>query len=212
VSDPAVFQEIDDAVRQDELRTWWKRYGSLVVAAAVLIVVAVAGLVGWRQYDTAQRAQASAAYSAALALIGKDNAAARAQLDKQAADAPEPYNLLAALAVAQLREAPAEQVAALQAVASKLPSELSDLALVIAGYRAIDAGKAAELAAQLEPLAGPDRPFRVSVREVQALTAARNGDTKRAKEIWEEIVKDRSAPSGVAQRAQAMLGFYAEAK
>ena len=32
----------------------------------------VTGMVGWRQYDASQRAEASAAYSAALAQIAQD--------------------------------------------------------------------------------------------------------------------------------------------
>jgi len=211
VSDPAAFQEVDDAVRQDELKEWWQRWGSWVVAGAVLMVVVVAGGVGWRQYDASQRATAGAAYSAALAKIGSDAAGARVELDKQAKDAPEPYRSLAALAAAQLRDTVDQQVAALQEVASKLPAELSDLALVIAAFRGADTSRADELLAKLEPLAGPERPFRVSVRELQALAAQRKGDLKRAREIWDEIAKDRLAPPGAQQRVAAMLSLYGPA-
>ena len=58
-------------------------------------------------------------------------------------------------------------------------------------------------------LAGPDRPFRISVREVQALEAARKGDAKRARELWGEIAKDPGTPQGAAQRASAMLNLFA---
>jgi hypothetical protein len=215
VSDQAAFQEVDDAVRQDDLKAWWKRWGSWVLAGAVLVVVAAAGLVGWRQYDASQRAAAGAAYSAALAKIGPDNAgardAARAELDKQAQTAPEPYRSLAALAAAQLRDNPAEQVSALLAVAPKLPTaELSDLATVIAALRAEGTPQADEVVAKLEPLAGLERPFHISVVELQALSAARKGDVKRARELWGGIAKDQGAPQGAAQRAQAMLNLYAE--
>jgi hypothetical protein len=64
-----------EAVRKDELREWWDRWGTWVVAGAVLVVVAVAGLVGWRQYDTSRRAEVSATDSAALAQITQDPAA-----------------------------------------------------------------------------------------------------------------------------------------
>jgi hypothetical protein len=212
VSDPAAFQEIDDAVRQDELKAWWKRWGTWVVAGAVVVVVAVAGMVGWRQYDASRRAEAGSAYSATLAQIGKDDAAARAALEKQAQDAPEPYRFLAALAVAQMQATPAEQVAALQAVTAKLPPELADLAVVVAGLRGLDAGKTDEVASQLAALSGPDRPFHLSAREVQALAAAKKGDVKRARELWEELVKDREAPNGVHQRAQIMLAYYGPAE
>jgi len=215
VSESAAFQEVDEAVRKDELREWWDRWGTWVVAGAVLVVVAVAGLVGWRQYDTSRRAEVSAAYSAALAQIGPDTAAARAAFEAQAQNAPEPYRSLAALVAAQLREPLDAQVTALMAVAPTLSSaELADLANVIAAYKSIDSPKAEEMVAKLEPLAGPDRPFRLSVRELQAMLAVRKGDLKRARELWGEIAKDSGAPQAAAQRASAMLNFYgpAEAK
>jgi len=208
VSDSAAFQEVDDAVRQDDLKLWWKRWGTWFVAAAVLVVVAVAGFVGWRQYDQAKRAEASVAYSAALAKIETDKAAARAELGKQAESAPEPYRFLAALAAAQLQDKPADQVTSLEAVAPRLPPELSDLALVMAGFRSVDAGKLDEEVGKLGALAQADRPFHVSVMELQALAAARKGDLKRAKELWTDITKDPASPQGAQQRAQSMLTYY----
>jgi hypothetical protein len=215
VSDSAAFHEVDEAVRKDELKEWWGRWGTWVVAAAVALVVVVAGLVGWRQYDATRRAEASAAYSAALAKIAQDPAAARTEFDKQASSAPEPYRSLAAMIAAQLREPLDAQIAALAALAPTLSSaELGDLANVIAAFKSVDTPKAEEMIAKLEPLAGPDRPFRLSVRELQALVAARKGDLKRAREIWTEISKDPQVPQGTAQRTAAMLALYgaAEAK
>lgn len=212
MSDSAAFQEVDDAVRQDDLKDWWKRWGSWVVAGAVGVVVIVAGLVGYRQYDAAQRAQASAAYSVALSKIGQDNAAARAELNQQAESAPEPYRSLAALAGAQLLDKQDDQVAALEAVSARLPAELADLALVIAGFRSVDSGKFDAALVKLGPLAQPDRPFHASVNELQALGAVRKGDLKRARELWTDIVKDRTAPQGTQQRAQAMLTLYSPAE
>jgi len=210
VSDSAAFQEVDEAVRKDELKEWWDRWGTWVVAAAVAVVVIVAGSVGWRQYSTSQRAAASVAYSAAVAKIATDMPAARAELEKQAAEALEPYRSLAALIAAQLRETPAEQVDALIAVAPKLSApELADLATVMAALRSVDSPKADEMAAKLESLGGPDRPFRITVREIQALAAVRKGDIKRARELWNEVAKDPGTPQGAAQRASAMLNLYA---
>ena len=211
MSDQAAFQEVDDAVRQDDLKAWWKRYGTYTVAGAVLVVIVVAAAVGWRQYQAAQRSAAGQAYSIALAKIGPngqgDNKAARAELEQQAQNAIEPYRSLAALAAAQLRDTPDEQVAALLEVAAKLPGELPDLAMAIAGFRSVDTAKAADTIAKLEPLAAPDRPFHGSVLELQALQAERKGDLKRAKELWTEITKDPTAPQGAVQRAQALLNF-----
>lgn len=215
MSDQAAFHEIDDAVRQDDIKAWWKRWGTVVVAGVVLAVVAVVALVGWRQYDASRRAAAGAAYSAAIAKIGPDTKAARTELEQQAAKAPEPYRSLAALAGAQLLDTPEQQVAALIAVAPKLTPELSDLALAIAGYKSVDIGKLDAMAGQFEAMTGPERPFRVSARELQALALVKKGDIKAARAIWEEIGKSADAPPGAPQRAAAMLTIYpapAEAK
>jgi hypothetical protein len=215
VSDSAAFHEVDEAVRKDELKEWWNRWGTWVVAGAVIAVVGVTALVGWRQYDASRRAGASAAYSAALTQIAQDKPAALKALEDQAKNAPEPYRSLAALVAAQLREPADAEVTALLAVAPTLSSaELADLANVIAAYKGIDTPRAEELVAKLEPQAGPDRPFRLSVRELQAMLAVRKGDLKRARELWSEITKDPQAPQAAAQRASAMLNFYgpAEAK
>jgi len=101
------------------------------------------------------------------------------------------------LIAAQLREPGDGQIGALQAVAPTLSTpELADLANVISGYKSVDTPKAEEMVGKLEPLAGADRPFRLSVRELEALLAARKGDTKRARELWSEIAKDAAAPQG----------------
>lgn len=215
MSDSAAFHEIDEAVRKDELKEWWNRWGTWVVAAAVAVVVGVTALVGWRQYDASRRAEASAAYSAALAQIAQDKPAALKAFEDQAKNAPEPYRSLAALVAAQLREPLEAQVTALLEVAPTLTSsELSDLANVIAAYKSIDSPKGEEMVAKLEPLGGPDRPFRLSVRELQAMLAVRKGDLKRARELWSEIAKDPQVPQAAAQRASAMLNLHgpAEAK
>ncbi|MBS0541083.1 MAG: tetratricopeptide repeat protein [Proteobacteria bacterium] len=215
MSDQAAFQEIDDAVRQDDLKAWWSRWGTYVVAAAVLAVVAATALVGWRQYDASRRATAGAAYSASITKIASDPKAARTELEQQATSAPEPYRSLAALAAAQLLDTPDQQIAALIALAPKLTPEMSDLALAMAGYRSVDAGKLDAMAGQFEAMTGPERPFRVSARELQALALVKKGDIKGARTIWEEIGKATDGPPGAAQRAAAMLTIYpapAEAK
>lgn len=213
MSDQAAFQEVDEAVRQDELKAWWKRYGSWMVSAGMLAIVAVAGVVGWQRYQSSQRAEAGAAYSAALAMIGENgaagHAAARAELEKQAASAPEPYRSLAALAAAQLRDTPEQQAAALMEVAPRLPAELSDLALAIAAYRSIDSSKADEVMAKLDAVSGPERAYHGSALELQALAALRKGDLKKARELWTSLAKDPASPPGAQQRAQALLDYYA---
>jgi hypothetical protein len=53
-----IFNEVDEAVRRERLEKIWQRYGTWIIAAAVLIV---AGVGGWRGYDYLQRQKAQEA-------------------------------------------------------------------------------------------------------------------------------------------------------
>ena len=207
MSDQAAFQEVDEAVRQDELKAWWKRWGTPVIVAFVLMIAITVAVMQYRKYDDGQKAAAGAAFTAAVSKVGQDNAAARADLEKQAKDAPEPYKWLAALTAAQLLEKPEEQAKALQELAPKLPVEFADLAQVMAAFKSVDTPNGEQTVANLEPLTGPERGYRVSVRELQALVAQRKGDNRKAREIWTAISRDNAAPQGSLQRAQAMLNL-----
>ena len=44
-----IFQEVDEEVRREQLKKLWERYGNLIIAACVLVVV---GVGAWRGYDT----------------------------------------------------------------------------------------------------------------------------------------------------------------
>ena len=207
MSDQAAFQEIDDAVRQDQLKAWWKRWGTPIIVGFVLLIALTVAFMQYRKYEDGQRAVAGVAFSAALAQIDQNRAAARTELEKQAKEAPEPYKWLAALAAAQLLDKTEDQVKALQALAPKLPPEFADLAQVIAAYKSVDTPNGEQTVANLEPLTGPERAYRTSVRELQALAAQRKGDAKKAREIWTELARSPAAPQGVQQRAQAMLNL-----
>jgi hypothetical protein len=215
VSDQAAFQEVDDAVRQDDIQAWWKKWGTAVVAVGVVLIVAGVAAVGWTKYDNNRREVASEVYSASIAKIATDRKAARTELEQQATDAMEPYKSLAALTAVQLLDTPDQEIQGLIALAPRLRPEYADLALAIAGYRSVDAGKLDAMAGQLEGMTGPDRPFRLSARELQAIALLKKNDIKGARAIWDEISKDLSAPQGIQQRTAALLALYpapAEAK
>ena len=160
----------------------------------------------------------------ALAVIAtRDQAKAQAWLDREGISCPlvsldeipahadlvvecAPAAILDQICRPMLRAG--KQVMVLSASALLPRPDLVDLANVIATYRSIDTPNAEVMVAKLEPLAAPDRPFRLSVLELQALVAGRKGDAKRARELWSEIARDPLVPQGLAQRAASMVNFF----
>ena len=51
--------DLEEQESIDALKAWWKQYGRLVIAAAVALLVGVAGIQGWRYYKAERNTRAS---------------------------------------------------------------------------------------------------------------------------------------------------------
>jgi hypothetical protein len=209
-----IFHEVDEEVRREQFKKLWQRYQGYVVAAAVLIVLAVAG---WRAYDwweTKKAAEAGAAFEAAIALSeqGK-HAEAEAAFTKIAEDSTTTYRTLALVrAAAELAQTdPKAAVGAYDKIAANLSvgAELRDLAGLRAGALLIDSGSFADARQRLEPLAGADHTFKHTARELLALTAWRAGDTAAAKHWIEMINTDPGTPPDERNRMEMLSALMA---
>jgi hypothetical protein len=213
-----IFHEVDEEVRREQFKKLWQRYQVYVVAAAVLMVLAVAG---WRAYDwweTKKAAEAGAAFEAAIAISeqGK-HAEAEAAFTKIAEDSTTTYRTLARVrAAAELAQTdPKAAVGAYDKIAANLSvgAELRDLAGLRAGALLIDSGSFADARQRLEPLAGADHTFKHTARELLALTAWRAGDTAAAKHWIEMINTDPGTPPDERNRMEMLSALMAsEAK
>lgn len=206
-----IFREVDEALREDRAKAIWTRYGTLIIAGAVAIVVATAGYVGWRSYGQSQ----NQAQSRALA-----EAQAQAAADPE--DAAALYAAVAAAgnanlaALARLLEARAELDAGSRDAAAALYQEIAgdggvspvvrDLAKLYSVMARLDDGDPAALADELAPLAADGTPWRASARELQGLLALRQGDMARAREIFGALAEDVQASPGIRARADQLLG------
>ena len=59
MSDESLFREVDEEVRREQAKLW-DRYGTLLVAVSLLVIIGVAGWKGWQQYWELSRSQAAA--------------------------------------------------------------------------------------------------------------------------------------------------------
>ncbi|HJQ56356.1 MAG TPA: tetratricopeptide repeat protein [Vineibacter sp.] len=210
-----VFQEVDEALRQDKAREWWKRHGNKVIAAGIVLVLAVAAWNGWTWYQTAERGKASAAFTAAVDSASKDRAAAIAALEKLTGGI-EPYASLARLKIAQLKAEAGERAAAATQFAGASQSmptaDLKELATLLSVMQTFDTASADEMQAKLQPLTGRDRPWRSSALELMAAVAMKRNDTAAARQVWTELRDDVATPPALRERAREMLAVLGEAK
>jgi predicted negative regulator of RcsB-dependent stress response len=96
--------DIEEQEQIDALKAWWKENGKLVMLAVAAFVISLAGVQGWRYYQTQQAQHAAAAYAALEpALAGGDLAKARQAAQALREAFPKsPYAARAALGAARV--------------------------------------------------------------------------------------------------------------
>jgi hypothetical protein len=205
-------REVDDELRQDKLKSVWRRFGTILISAAVAIILAVAA---WTGYTTWSQSRANASGDRFLAALDSARAGnsdeALKGLTALQVDGTGAYPLLARFRAATLTAAkdPKAAVAAFDAVAadSTVAEPLRDIAKLRAAYLLVDNGTYADVAARAETLSADGNPMRYSALEAMGLSAYKAGDNANAQKLFETITADNAAPAGVAARAQIMLSL-----
>lgn len=204
-----IFDEVQEEVRREQLRKIWDRFGALIVAIAVLIVVGVGGWRGYVYWQAKLASEAGAKFDAAVALSEqKKPAEAEAAFLKLAAEAPPGYRTLAKLRAATemaVRDPQAaiklyDEIATDKAAA--VPEQ--ELAALRAGGLLVDKSPYADVQKRLEPLSGAGRTYRHSARELLAVSAWRNNDGAAARQWIDMINADAQTPQSMRSRVEAL--------
>ncbi|EKV32569.1 hypothetical protein C882_2648 [Caenispirillum salinarum AK4] len=209
----ALFREVDEDLRHEQMASLWKKYGGVVIAAALAIVLSVAGYQGWQAWQTNVREDEAARYQAAVTLLEQgDTQAALSRLEDLADDASTGYGAVAALRGAALAAEQGDAAAAVEAYRgiagnSAVDPAFRDLATVLAVLHAMEGGveNPDALIAELQPLMDEEDAFRFSAMELTALLSLRQGDEDRARDLYARIVDSAAAPQALRGRAGAML-------
>jgi hypothetical protein len=217
MSDDSFAREVDEAVRRDQLKALWDKYGLFVVVAAVLIVVGVAGVRGWQYWQSQQAASAGARFVGALQLEDEGKSGdARAAFEALAADGPRGYRILARfqLAAAEAKAGDrAKAVADYDALANdgEAGSILQGYATIRAATLRADEADLAEMTQRVGALAAGDGPWRHSARELLGLAAFKAGNLADAERYFSQALSDPAVPQSLRQRAEMMLALIVKA-
>jgi hypothetical protein len=204
-----IIREVDEELRHERYKKLWDRYGLYVVAAALLVVLGVAGWRGWEWYAAKQAMESSARFEAAtkLSAEGKRFEAEKAFNDL-AKSGTSGYRVLARFRAASEagKTEPKEGVEAFDAIAadSSVEPAMRDIARLQAGYLLVDTASVAEMKGRMDPLAAPQAPFRHSANELIGLAHYRAGEIEAAGKIFAGILSDPEAPPSMRQRVQVL--------
>lgn len=208
--DDGILQEIDEELRHERYAKLWQRYGNVVIGAAVLLVVGVAGYQGWRHYDVTTRQALGEKFTIAMQAetAGKLDDAAK-QFATLAAEGRAGYAVLARLQEASLagRKGDRAKAASLYksiAADNGVDAIYRDLAVVLGAMNEIDTAAPEELKTRLMPQTVDTKPWRFTARELVALLAQKAGQKEEAAKLFKALAEDTAAPQGVRARAGDM--------
>jgi hypothetical protein len=208
VSDESLFREVDEEVRQEQIKKLWDKYGNYFTALCVVIVLAVAAFKGWQYWQLTQSQEAARSYETAVKLLADGKTA-----DAEAAFAAISHSGYGKIATLRRAESLVAQGKTDEAVAiydglaadTSADQALRDLARMRAADALVDKLPPAELISRIGSFDNDQSPWRAAAREVFALSAYRTGDLTMADRYLNALVADITTPRGIRQRARTLL-------
>ncbi len=205
-----IFHEVEEDLRRDQALAIWKKYGTVIIAAALVIVLAVAGHWGWREYSTRKQLQASADFLSAAATT--DVAQREAALGQLAAEGGT-YAVLARFRLAETAIEAGDKAKA-RGILTEIANDggadqaLRDLATIQAALLELEIGKPEGAADLVKNLTQEGQAYRLSALEITGLAAMAGGDKEKAKATFEQLKTAAAAEapsSGFGRRADQLL-------
>ena len=210
MSNDTIFREVDEELRGDRMRNFWKRFGPYVIGAAVAIVLLVAINEGWSWWQNSQASAASDKFYSALEIAdGTDVAAAQKAFEDVEAGSPAGYATLAKFRLAGLlaKEGKTDEaIAAYDALATAEANQnIKALALVFAANLFVDKGDVAAIEQRVAPLATGENALRNAARETIGLAQFKAGDLDAAVVTLNQILADPRTSQEMAGRIQVYV-------
>lgn len=213
-----IFDEVSDDLRAERTLRLARRYGLLVLGAAVAVVLGVALQQTYAWYQGKQDQKAAAAYltiTAPIDAAGPNQSDAERKQDAEkltqfAASAPAGYRTLATLRAAALYSdagdaAQAEKLWTRLGQDSGADPLLRDLANLLWAQHALGHAPDDAVMARLKPLVKTSNPYHALAQETEALLDLHAHKPDLGKALLTQIGSDPDAPEQVRARANLLL-------
>lgn len=207
-------REVDDAVRADQLGSFFTRFGKPLLALVVVGLLAFAGYLFWQSRNADGDAALGGKFSTALDSLdqGRPKAASTA-MEPIATGANPIYRALALIsqgdaAMAQGDTATAAARFGLVAADSDVAQPLRDVATVRQTLAEYDTLQPATIVARLRALvAQPTNPAFPSAAELTALAELKRGNDRVAGQLYKRIAETAGVADSLKSRAVQMAGM-----
>lgn len=211
-SEQVFLREVDEAVREDQLKNFATRYGIWIFAA---VIIGLGSLAGWIFYQNSQNEDSglrSEEYVAAIDSIRQGNLDGAAKALEPLMEADQAgYRAAAQLLQANIaleKNDPKKAIAGYGKVVAdnSLPKPFRDLALIRQTTAEFDTLKPQQVIDRLKSLAVPGNPWFGSAGEMVAVSYLNMGKSDLAGPLFAQLAKDENVPPTIRSRALQMAG------
>ncbi|GAB5489050.1 MAG: hypothetical protein Pars2KO_26200 [Parasphingorhabdus sp.] len=205
-------REVDEAVREDDLRNFMEKYGLWIGG---LLVIGLSGLAGWIFYSNSVEEKSgirSEEYVAAIDSVQQNNLDGATTALEPLQDAEqEGYRAAAKMMKANIaleKQDIKAAAAGYKAIVddSDLPKPFRDLALVRQTVAEFDELEPQQVVDRLKSLAVPGNPWFGSAGEMVAISYLNMGKNDLAGPLFAQLAKDDAVPPTIRSRALQMAG------
>lgn len=215
-NDAALLQEVDEAVRKDQLDNIWKRFGVWIVGGVIAALLAFGGYLYWgHREDTRRGADAESLLAAFDTLKARQPTAATEALKRLGAEGGDAYRAIAQFQQANMKAEGGDMKAAATLMAvvvadTKVDQSLRDLALIRQTAFEYDTLKPETVIARMKPMIDAKDPassWFPSAAELSAIAHYQLGQYKQAGALYGRIAKTPDVPKSLQSRAVQMAGM-----
>lgn len=205
-------REVDENLRRDQLRDFFKAYGNWLIVLVILFLAASGGFIWWKQHELKRSGREVEKLSEIYKEIGSGNTGqAQHELDELAKSGSKGVRASALFARAALALQQGDNKLAADTYKSiagddGLPKAYRDVALVRQTALEFDQLQPQQVIARLEPLAKPGEPWFGTAGEMTALAMIKQGKNHDAGELFAAIAHDKSVPETIRARAVQLAG------
>lgn len=212
VDNESFYREVDDELRRDQMKTYWERFGKLIIAGIVLLLGLLGGYIWWQNQQEVKAGERSATLVGAFDDVASGRKApAAAKLDALVKDGSDGHRAAALLTKADVAiEAKDLKGAAVlfKQVADDegLARPYRDLALVRMTAVEFDTLPPQAVIDRLKGLAVTGNPWFGSAGEMVALSYLKLQKPQQAAGVFAAMAKDKKLPDTLRSRATQMAG------
>ena len=206
-------REVDEALREDQLKTAMSRYGVLAGVAVAALLLALGGWLWWRDHQQRAAGEQGEKYMVALDQVEAGRLGpAVAALKPLESDGPQGVRaaallMQAGIAAGQGRKPEATRLFQQVAADGAMPQPYRDLATIREVAINFDSLAPDTVIARLKPLAVPGNPWFGSAGELVGAAYLKQGKNDLAGALFAQIAKDPDVPETLRSRTRQMSGL-----